>query len=130
MSTMTILTNFVPIHELDDVLYDSDSNYRSDVLKDEDLFLISQLSAPSSPERDSIILSKKLQYNTLKQKISDDIDMQGVKDSINELCTSVNELCTNLNELCTVLSSYSGEDWTFVLENGQEIQKTVFCYNK
>ena len=123
MSTMTILTNFVPIHELDDVLYDSDSNYRSDVLKDEDLFLISQLSALSSPERDSIILSKKLQYNTLKQKISDDIDIQGVKDNINELCT-------NLNELCTVLSSYSGEDWTFVLENGQEIQKTVFCYNK
>ena len=23
-----------------------------------------------------------------------------------------------------------GEDWTFVLENGTEIQKTVFCYNK
>ena len=75
MSTMTVLTNFVPIHELDDVLYDSDNNYRSDALKDEDLFLISQLSAPSSPEGDSIILSKKLQFNTLKMKISDDIDI-------------------------------------------------------
>ena len=109
MSTMTILTNFVPIHELDDVLYDSDNNYRSDALKDDDLFLISQISAPSSPESDSIILSKKLQFNTLKMKISDDIDMQGVKDNINELCTNLNDLSDKVLDLSDTVNQYKDE---------------------
>lgn len=109
MSTMTVLTNFVPIHELDDVLYDSNNNYRSDALKDEDLFLISQLSAPSSPESDSIILSKKLQFNTLKLKISDDIDMQCVKDNINELCTNLNDLSDKVLDLSDTVNQYKDE---------------------
>lgn len=45
--------------------------------------------------------------------------------------TSVNSNISNLN--ITHISANGkelGEDWTFVLEDGTKIQKTVFCYNK
>lgn len=45
--------------------------------------------------------------------------------------TSVNSNISNLN--ITHISANGkelGEEWTFVLEDGTEIQKTVFCYNK
>ena len=45
--------------------------------------------------------------------------------------TTNNGNISNLN--ITHISSNGhelGEEWTFVLEDGTEIQKTVFCYNK
>lgn len=71
--------------------------------------------------------SKFDEINTFNGNIT---NLSSNTGNITKLTTN-NGNISNLN--ITHISSNGhelGEDWTFVLEDGTEIQKTVFCYNK
>lgn len=109
---ITTLTNFIPIHELEDVLNgDSGSQYKENTIKDQDLFLISQLSVPTSPNSDSVILSKKAQFGTIKYEISSDLDIQDMKDDITTLSIDLSSLSSEVTDICVSLSTTIERDY-------------------
>ena len=110
------IKTFIPIQELDQVRL---SNGIADI-RDDDLFLMSQISAYASRDSNAVAVSKKVNYKQLSDKLSNDFSIAGIKLSIdnihqpvdvlsNDLCAISSFLSSSIATSVDVLSSYSDE---------------------
>ena len=97
------IKTFLPLHELDELTPTTNNSVVP--LASDDLFLISQISAYATEDRNAITVSKTINYKNLCNKISSDLAISSSKIDISDLSDGLIALSNETKALSIDLSN-------------------------